>query len=99
MPELLGVDIAGVEAMAARWGASVGELNTAAAPSGLGLSCQSSAAAVDAARADIAAFTAALATRVGTRATHVTEADFRYVANEADSAKELTAVADQVTGV
>jgi hypothetical protein len=77
----------------------VGELNTAAAPSGLGLSCQASAAAVDAARADIAAFAAALAARVGTRATHVTEADTRYLANEADAAKELTAVADQVTGV
>jgi hypothetical protein len=64
MPELLGVDIAGVQAMAARGGASVGELNTAA-PSGLGLSYQASAAAVDAARADIAAFAAALATRVG----------------------------------
>jgi hypothetical protein len=46
---------------------------------------------------DIAAFTAALATRVGTRATHVTEADARYVANEAHSANELAAVAEPVT--
>lgn len=92
MPKLLRVDTAGVQAMAARWGASVGELNSVAAPSGLGLSCQASAAAVDVAHADIAAFTAALSTRVGTRATRVTEADTRYIANEADSADAMTAV-------
>ena len=40
-----------------------------------------------------------LATRVGTRATHVTEADVRYVAQEADSANQLAAVADPSTGV
>jgi hypothetical protein len=99
MPQLLRVDTAGVEAMAARWAASVGELNTTAAPSGLGLSSQASAGAVDAAHADIAAFRAALATRVRTRATHVTEADSRYLANEADSANEMAAVAHQVTGL
>ncbi|MDT5259289.1 MAG: hypothetical protein QOD10_4369 [Mycobacterium sp.] len=99
MPQLLRVDTSGVQAMAARWGASVSELNTVAAPSGLGLSYQASAAAVDAAHADIATFTAALSTRVGTRATHVPEADSRYVANEADSADEMTAVADRVIGV
>jgi hypothetical protein len=68
MPELLRVDTAGVQAMAARWGASVGELNKAVPPSGLSLSYQASAAAVVAAHADIAAFTAALSTRVGARA-------------------------------
>jgi hypothetical protein len=96
---LLRADAAGAQAMATRWGASVGELNETAAPSGLGLSCQASAAAVSAAHADIAAFTAALATPVGTRATRVAEADTRYVANDADSAGEMTAVADRMTGV
>ena len=99
MPELLRVDTAGVQAMAGRWGASVGELNTLVAPSGLGLSYQASAAAVEAAHADIAAFTASLSTRVGARATHVCEADPRYVANEADSADEMTAVVDRVIGL
>lgn len=98
MPELLRVDTAGVQAMAARWGASVGELIETTPPSGLGLSYQASAAAVDAAHADVATFTAALSTRVGTRATHVSEADSRYVANEAESADEMTAVADRMIG-
>ena len=97
--QLLRVDTAGAQAMATRWGASVGELSETAAPSGRGLSCQASAAAVSGAHADIAAFTAALATRVGTRATRVAEADTRYVAHEADSANAMTAVADRVTGV
>ena len=81
--QLLRVDTAGVRAMATRWVASVGELNATVAPAGIGLSCQASAAAVNAAHADIMAFTAALAARVGTRATHVAEADARYLANEA----------------
>jgi hypothetical protein len=91
----LRVDSAGLQAMAGRWGASVGELNA----TGLGSSCQASAAAVDAAHADVTAFTAALATRVGTRATHVAEADTRYLAGEAESANALAAVAHPVTGV
>lgn len=97
MRQQLHVDTAGVQAMAGRWGASVGELNTTA-PAGLGLSCQPSAAAVNAAHTDITAFTAALATQVGARATAVTAADTRYVANEANSANELAAVAHPVTG-
>jgi len=99
MPQPLRVDTVGVRAMATRWGASVGELNTTTAPMGLGLSCQTSAAAVAAAHADVTAFTAALAARVGTRATHVAEADTRYTANEVDSANEMAAVARPVTGV
>ena len=97
--QLLRVDTAGVQAMATRWGASVGELNAAVAPTGFGLSCQASAAAVETAHADIAAFAEALATRVGTRATHVAEADTGYIANEADAANEMSAVAPRVTGV
>lgn len=59
----------------------------------LGLSFQASAAAVNAAHADITAFTTALATRVGTHAIRVAEADTHYLTNEADSANELAAAA------
>jgi hypothetical protein len=97
MRQLLRVDTAGVQAMATRWDASVGELSETVAPAGLGLSCQASAAAVNAAHADIATFTAALATRVGSHAIHATEADIRYLTNEADSAGEMAAVAPRVS--
>ena len=75
------------------------ELNATAAPAGLGLSCQASAAAMSAAHAEVTAFTAALAERVDTRATRVVEADGRYIAKEADLADEMAAVAPRVTGV
>jgi hypothetical protein len=97
--QLLRVDTAGVRAMATRWVASADELNATLAPARLGLSCQASAAAVTAAHADAMAFTAALATRVGTHATHVGEADAGYLANEAESANEMAAVAHPVTSV
>ena len=77
----------------------MGELKETVAPAGLGLSCQASAAAVNAAHADITAFTTALATRVGTRATHVRETDTRYIVNEDHAANELTAVARPVIDV
>jgi hypothetical protein len=99
MQQQLRVDTAGVQAMATRWGVSVRELDETVAPAGLGLSCQASAAAVNAAHADVTAFTTALATRVGTQATQVAEADTRYIANEADSTTELAAVAPPVTGL
>jgi hypothetical protein len=95
----LRVDAAGVQAMATRWGVSVGELTATVAPVRLGLSCQASAAAVNAAHADITAFTTALATRVGIHATRVAEADTHYLANEADSANELAAVAGPIPSV
>ena len=60
---------------------------------------QASATAVNAAQADVAAFTGGLAARVGVRAAHVAEADSRYVANEADSANLLAGVAHPVTCV
>ena len=96
---MLRVDTAGVQAMAVRWGASVGDLNETVAPAGLGLSCQVSAAAVKAAHIDVAAFTAGLAARVGVRATAVAQADTRYLAQEAASASELAAVAPPVISV
>jgi hypothetical protein len=54
---------------------------------------------VNAAHADITAFTTALATRVGTHAIRVAEADTHYLANEADSANELAAAARPIPGV
>jgi hypothetical protein len=97
--QVLRVDTSGVQAMAARWAASVDGLAETAAPAGLGLSCQVSAAAVNAAHVDVAAFTAGLAARVGEHATGVAQVDTRYLAQEAASATELAAVAPAVTGV
>ncbi|WAC90196.1 hypothetical protein [Mycobacterium sp. Aquia_213] len=99
MQPTLRVDTAGVQAMATRWDAAVGELTSTAAPAGVGLSCQVSASAVNAAHADVAAFTAGLAARVGTRVSGVTAADAGYLANEAESAAEAAAVAPSVTSV
>ncbi|OBH59681.1 hypothetical protein A5682_00060 [Mycobacterium mantenii] len=93
------VDGAGIQAMAARWGALVDGLNDTAAPTGLGLSCQLSAAAVNGAHADVTAFTARLAAQVGARATGVGQADTRYTANEAESATDLATVTQSVTSV
>jgi hypothetical protein len=95
--QTLRVDTAGLQAMAARWGASVGRLNVPVAPTGLGLSSQASVAAVHAAHVDVAAFTAGLAARVGAHAIGVTEADTRYIAEEAASATDLAGVAQPVT--
>jgi hypothetical protein len=99
MQQTLRVNTAGLQAMAIRWGASVGELDATAPPARLGLSCQPSAAAVSAAHAEITAFTAALAARVDTRSSHIADADTRYVANETSSINQLAAVAHPVTGV
>jgi hypothetical protein len=98
MQQQLHVATVGVQAMASRWGAAADELGETIAPAGLGLSCQASAAAVNVAHTDVIAFTAALATQVGGRATAVTAADTCYVANEADSANELAAVAPLASG-
>lgn len=91
MGQEMRVDTAGVQAMASRWGASVGDLETAA-PTGLGLSCQTSATAVDAAHVDVAAFTSGLAARVDQRATAVVQADTSYQAREASSTAAVAAV-------
>jgi Domain of unknown function (DUF4436) len=90
---------ADVQAMAARLVASVGDLKETIAPAGLGLSCQVSAAATNAANVDVAAFTAGLAARVGVHATAVTQADSCYLAQEAKSASELAAVAPPLLSV
>jgi hypothetical protein len=93
-PMGLRVDTSGVQAMAARWSVSAGELHQTPAPSGLGLSCQASAAAVDAAHADVAAFATALAARVHWHASGVAAADSSYLAQEAESAAALSAVSE-----
>lgn len=86
------MDTAAAQAMATRWGASVRDLAETVAPAGLGLSCQTSAAAVNSAHLDVAAFAAGLAARVGERVTGVAQADASYLAQEAASAAALTAV-------
>lgn len=91
--QLLRVDTAGVQMVASRWGALVGELNGTIAPAGLGLSCQASAAAVQAVFGDIEGFITTLAARVTDRATKVMEADTGYAANETSSANQLAALA------
>ena len=96
---LVRVDTAAVQAMAGRWADSAGELTKTVVPAGVGLSCQASAAAVTAAHADITAFTAALATRVGGHASRVGEADASYLANEADAAHAMSAVMPPSTPV
>jgi len=69
----------------------VGDLHQVVAPTGLGLSCQSTAAAIDAAHVDVAAFTAGLASRIGGRATGVVAATSSYLAQEAASTVALAA--------
>ncbi|MBV8180121.1 MAG: hypothetical protein JO045_15220 [Mycobacterium sp.] len=98
MQQQLRVDTVGVQTMAGRWGTSAGELSETLAPTGFSLSCQASAAAVNAAHANVAAFTAALVARVGARAARVADVDTRYIAADAESSKALAAVADPVTG-
>ncbi|OBJ33739.1 hypothetical protein [Mycobacterium colombiense] len=95
----LRVDTAGLPAMAGRWAATAGELTATAAPVGLGLPCQPSAAAVNAAHVDIAVFTASLAARVDTHSIHVGEANGGYLTNEAEAANETEAVPPRVIGV
>ncbi|WP_231991669.1 hypothetical protein [Mycobacterium ulcerans] len=99
MGSSLRVYTAGVQAMAWRWGIAAGELTSMDAPAGLGLSCQLSAAAVDAAHGEVAAFTTGLAIQVNARTAGVTQADSGYLANEAASADVLAAVAPSVTRV
>ncbi|MBV8293627.1 MAG: hypothetical protein JOY55_17790 [Mycobacterium sp.] len=98
MQQQLRVDTVGVQTMAGRWGTSAGELSETLAPTGFSLSCQASAAAVNAAHANVPAFTAALVARVGARAARVADVDTRYIAADAESSKALAAVADPVTG-
>jgi hypothetical protein len=84
--------------MATRWGAAVGDLGETVAPTGLGMSCQASAAAVDAAHVDVTAFTAALAARVGDRATGVTQDSASYLAQETASTAAVAAVFQPTIG-
>jgi hypothetical protein len=99
MQQELRIDTTRVQAMGTRWAVSVGELEETVAAAGLGLSCQASAAAVNAAHDEVTAFTEALATRVDTHATHVVEAGTQYLANETDSTTELAAVNPPGIGV
>jgi hypothetical protein len=98
MESALRVDTAGVQVMAGRWHGFTGDLSGGSEPgAGLGLSCQPSAAAMNAGHADVTACTAVLAERLRGGAARVAAADSRYAANEADSTAALTAVVDSET--
>lgn len=99
MQQILRVDSVGVQVMATRWATFAGDLNAAATPTVLGLSCQSSAVAVSDAHAEVAAFTRVLTTRVSACAAQVTQADASYVANVTRSANQLASVVRPVTGL
>ena len=75
------------------------DLAETVAPAGLGLSCQTSVAAVNSAHLDVAAFTAGLAARVGERATAVGQADTSYLVQEATSTATVAAVLQPVVSV
>lgn len=94
----LRVNTAAVHVMATRWAAQVEELDATVPPSAPRSSCQASAAAVEAAHADIAAFTASLSRRVGTHSAHVGAADAGYLANDAQAANEMAAIAPSAIG-
>jgi hypothetical protein len=97
--QTLQVDTTGVQAMATRWIGALSDLAEAVGPAGLALSCQTSAAAVNSAHLDVAAFAAGLSARVGERATGIAQADTSYLVQEAVSAIALAAVAEPAVGV
>ena len=90
--EKLRLDVESVRVMADRWHRKAAELGYDP-PSSSGLSRHASVAAVNSGHADIAVATTVLTGRVRTTAAKVAEADTRYVANEANSAGQLAAVA------
>jgi hypothetical protein len=97
MEQALRVNAAGVQEMAGRWEALAGDLSGGIGRgAGLGLSCQPSAAAMNAGHADVTAGTAVLAARLLAAAAGVAVADTGYAANEANSTAALAAVADPV---
>jgi hypothetical protein len=93
----LRVATAALRAMVVSWGTSAGTLIETAPPAKLALSSQPSAAAVNAAHANVAIFTADLANRVDMRAQHVADADTHYIVHESHSVEELKALTDSLT--
>ncbi|OBH56607.1 hypothetical protein A5685_07775 [Mycobacterium colombiense] len=93
------VDAAGIHAMATRWAVLMDGLTDTVATTGPDSSWQPSAAAVNGAQVDIAAFTAGLAAQVSARVAGVDQASTGYVANEAESATDLAAVGQSVISV
>jgi hypothetical protein len=79
-------------AAASSWHGLSAELLTTTTPSGLGLSCQASAAAVNAVHASAAAAGAAFAARTQLTALKTTAARLAYLSTEANSEHILDAV-------
>jgi len=99
MRKPLLVDAVGVQLMANRWDVSACELNGTTVPAELGLSCQTSAAAVHSAHSDVAAFVVALSGRIGTRAADTLESNTRFIAGEAGAANQLNTALTPLTEV
>lgn len=78
------------------WHGLTGELLTTASPSGLGLSCQASAAAVNAVHAGVAAAGEAFAARTQITAVKTAAASFAYTSTEADSQDLLDAITESL---
>ena len=93
------MDTAALQTMAASWATSAGELTQAPAPAKLAISSQPSVAAVNAAHADVAIFTADLGNQVDIRAQHVIDANTHYIAHESHSVSELSVLTDSTTVV
>jgi hypothetical protein len=93
----LRVDTAAVRAMASRWIASASELRATQLPPAPGVSSQPSAAAVQAAHADVETFISSLTGRIDKHASGVVGADTSYIATEAGSARQLAALSDSPT--
>lgn len=95
--DMLRAGVEDLQVMPVRWHAQAANLGVSA-PAAAGLSCQASAAAVNAGHAAIAIATASLTGRVRASAAKVAAANTRYLANEASSAAQLAAVVDPVRG-
>jgi hypothetical protein len=82
--------------IASGWHGLGAELVTPPVPSGLGLSCQASAAAVNALHAGAAAAGEAFAARTLFTALKTAAASLAYISNEADSKDILDAIAESL---
>jgi hypothetical protein len=82
-------------AAASRWHGLSADLS-AVAPSGSGLSCQASAAAVNAVHASAAAAGAAFAARTQVTALKITAASLAYLSTEANSADVMDAITESL---
>ncbi|OMC44090.1 hypothetical protein A5745_16770 [Mycobacterium sp. IS-2888] len=94
--DTLRVPTSDLLATASGWHGLGAELIPAAVPSGLGLSCQASAAAVNAVHASAAAAGGAFATRTQLTALKTAAAALGYASSDVDSADLIDAIIDSL---